>query len=56
MPAGLSINATTGVVSGTVTASITDQNGPYAVTVTATDTVLNCGVSTTFTINVSGLS
>ncbi len=55
LPAGLSINATTGVVSGTVAANA-DQNGPYAVTVTATDTVLNCGVSTTFTINVSGLS
>ncbi|WP_283193223.1 tandem-95 repeat protein [Rhizobium sp. AN80A] len=36
LPSGLTINATTGVISGTINRSAS-VNGPYAVTVTATD-------------------
>lgn len=42
LPSGLSINATTGLISGTV-ANNASVTGPYSVTVTATD---NAGVAT----------
>jgi hypothetical protein len=45
LPPGLSINATTGVITGTPS---TDSGSPYAVTVTATDTTGASG-SATFT-------
>jgi hypothetical protein len=41
LPAGLSIDATTGLISGTITADASDS--PYAVTVTATDPALASG-------------
>ncbi len=51
LPSGLSINATTGVISGTI-ASNASVTGPYSVTVTATD---NAGATTsqTFTWTVT---
>ena len=47
LPAGLSVNAATGLISGTVTAGDA-ASGPYSVTVTATDPTGNNAVSQTF--------
>lgn len=51
LPPGLSINATTGVISGTPTTGLT---GPYTVTVTATDTTGAHG-STTFSWQINNV-
>ena len=51
LPPGLSINATTGLITGTVGSTFT-QHGPYTVTVTATDTAFISGSATfTWTVN-----
>jgi hypothetical protein len=53
LPAGLSLNATTGLISGTVAAG-DHAHSPYAVTVTATDTQGNSsGQQFVWTINVA---
>ena len=49
LPSGLSINASTGVISGMMDSSAS-QNGPYVVTLTASDG-LTSTISTDFTIN-----
>jgi hypothetical protein len=53
LPSGLSINSSTGLISGTV-ASGDSANGPYTVTVSATDTQGNSS-SQQFTWNVNGV-
>ena len=52
LPAGLTINPTTGVISGTIDRSAS-QSGPYSVTVTASDGNPGGTVSTAFTWTVS---
>jgi hypothetical protein len=47
LPAGLSINSSSGVISGTLAADA-DEDGPYSVTVTATDTTVSVCASKTF--------
>ena len=51
LPSGLSINASTGVISGTLSSNAS-QGGPYSVTITATDD-LGSTTSQTFTWNVT---
>ncbi|MBC7967581.1 MAG: tandem-95 repeat protein, partial [Fuerstia sp.] len=51
LPAGLSINATTGLISGTIAANAS-VSGPYSVTVTATDNA-SATTSRTFTWTVT---
>jgi predicted outer membrane repeat protein len=46
LPTGLSINSTSGLISGTLTNA--SLNGPYTVTLTATDSAANVSGSTTF--------
>ena len=52
LPAGLTINPATGVISGTIDRNAS-QSGPYTVTVTANDGHPGGTVSTAFTFNVS---
>jgi Putative Ig domain len=47
LPIGLSINSSTGTISGTIDSSA-DIAGPYSVTVTATDSTADVSVSQTF--------
>jgi uncharacterized repeat protein (TIGR01451 family) len=50
LPTGLSINATTGAITGTVAVG-TAANGPYAVTVVAADGTYSNNVSFNWTVN-----
>ncbi len=49
LPAGLTINSTTGLISGTI-ANTGDPSSPYAVTVTATDGTYNASQSFNWTV------
>jgi uncharacterized protein (TIGR03000 family) len=52
LPPGLSIDASTGVISGTIAAGA-DAESPYSVTLSATDTVTNASASVDATWNVA---
>ena len=52
LPAGLTINPTTGVISGTIDKAAS-QTSPYSVTITANDGSLGGTVSTSFTWTIS---
>jgi hypothetical protein len=52
LPGGLSINTSTGTISGTV-ASNADAGGPYSVSVMVTDATSNTSVTNTFTWDIS---
>ncbi len=50
LPAGLSINSSTGLISGTI-GSTADVDGPYAVTITATDGTVTATQALTWNVN-----
>ena len=55
LPTGLTINSTTGLISGKI-ARHADASGPFSVTVTAADTTASVSVNKTFTWNVASLT
>src|ERR1019366_5514491 len=55
LPSGLSINGTTGVISGTI-GSDADTGGPFSVNVIAMDTVTSVTASKEFTWSVYSVS